>query len=332
MIKAKLVYSGSDVRIPEDMGIPRDDQMQGTAAEQLGELAGRVCYDSLGKGRSSKDYHSHILEVGHLSVYEHFNFTFQCEMKFVTHFLNRPGFYIGWNSDGLMVTTNLRGCLDYSRFSPYSPQANLILLNIAHHFAQQIQPLEADPELPDWWWYRGVPDDNQRWISVWLQCSRGCSHELVRHGDFTAISQRSTRYVDESESDWIPHPLMNAWTSFEENTIYDCQQHYRTAVELLEAKLINQGVPKLTARKQARGAARGILGNALSTQMIFSANVNQWRHMFRMRMSEHADAEIRILFNRIYEEFSQDASISQHFTFGTKPSPDGLGYVLSENN
>lgn len=330
MLNAKLVYSGSNVIVPEAMGVPRDDQMQGTVAEQLAELSGRVCYDSLGKGRSSKEYHSHILEVGHLSVYEHFNFTFQCEMKYVAHFLNRPGFYIGWNQDGLMVTTNLRGCLDYSRFSPYSPQANLMLLNVAHHIAPQIQGLEADPETPGWWWYRGVLDDNQRWISVWLQCSRGCSHELVRHGDFTAISQRSTRYVDESESDWIAHPLLGNWSWEDEACIFDAKERYQQTVKALEASLTLKGVNKLTARKQARGAARGILGNALSTQLIFSANVNQWRHMFRMRMSEHADAEIRILFNRIYEEFAKDANIN--IAFPTKPSPDGLGYVLSENN
>src|SRR6516225_6478111 len=75
-LSARLVYDGGEaVYIPSEMGMPRDNQMQGTHAEQLCELAGRVCYDSLGKGLSSEEYHRHILEVNHTSTLEHFNFT-----------------------------------------------------------------------------------------------------------------------------------------------------------------------------------------------------------------------------------------------------------------
>ncbi len=97
---ARLVYDGgSEVFITPEMGMPRDDQMQGTVAEQLTELAGRVCYDSLGKGRPSfshmsvagipgdiwkpqrvEGYHDHILGSGHGSVLEHFNFTVRFEV------------------------------------------------------------------------------------------------------------------------------------------------------------------------------------------------------------------------------------------------------------
>lgn len=57
--------------IPPSMGSPRPDQLQGSPYEQLIELAGRVCYDSLGKGRSSPDYHQHIVDSQHFSLYEH---------------------------------------------------------------------------------------------------------------------------------------------------------------------------------------------------------------------------------------------------------------------
>lgn len=62
-IIAKLVYDGGEVLIPEEMDKPSDGQMIGTQYEQLSELACRVCYDSLGRGRSSQDLHKHILEV-----------------------------------------------------------------------------------------------------------------------------------------------------------------------------------------------------------------------------------------------------------------------------
>jgi thymidylate synthase (FAD) len=66
-------------------------------AEQLCEVAGRLCYMSFGKGRKShQEYISHILEVGHGSVLEHaaWNFIFTGVSRSFTHELvrHRAGF------------------------------------------------------------------------------------------------------------------------------------------------------------------------------------------------------------------------------------------------
>jgi thymidylate synthase ThyX len=63
------------------------------------------------------------------------------------------------------------------------------------------------------------------------------------------------------------------------------QSSYKTVYEYLKLRNVST--------KQARGAARGLLPNALSTQLIFSASLSQWNHIFSMRCSPHADAEIR---------------------------------------
>lgn len=55
------------------------EQGIGSDAEVLSEIAGRVCYDSWGRGRTSDDYHKHIIEVGHGSVLAHATFTFSVE-------------------------------------------------------------------------------------------------------------------------------------------------------------------------------------------------------------------------------------------------------------
>jgi hypothetical protein len=49
--------------LPESMGRPKENQLTGTIHENLGELASRICYDSLGSGRSSEALHQHILDV-----------------------------------------------------------------------------------------------------------------------------------------------------------------------------------------------------------------------------------------------------------------------------
>ena len=100
LMKARLVYDGADEPpvIPPEMGAPKDSQLNGTPREKTAELCGRICYDSLGKGRSSPEYHKHIHQVGHYSVYEHTPITVQFSLDseaellpFVLACLNRPG-------------------------------------------------------------------------------------------------------------------------------------------------------------------------------------------------------------------------------------------------
>ena len=132
--------------------------------------------------------------------------------------------------------------------------------------------------------------------------SRGLTHELIRHRAGTAVSQRSTRYVDESEGDWVVHPVLAEYLetdmgAFLKDSLESFQQSsqriYRNIVELLEAHMTSVGVDKFTARKQARGAARGFLGNALETELIWSANVRALRNVIEQRGVLAADAEIR---------------------------------------
>lgn len=178
--------------------------------------------------------------------------------------------------------------------------------------------------------------------------SRGLTHELVRHRVGVAISQRSTRYCDESNSPWIMHPLLAAYIDEIErwpegadrprvdvneamtvkrlwnNSMTSCQNTYDLIVEKLEAYCVSKGLDKLTARKQARGAARGVLGNALETELVWSANVRALRHVINMRASDAADAEIRqlgcILLAIMLEE------LPVYFSdFKVGKSSDGLG-------
>lgn len=226
--------------LPDEKG-----QDQGTDLARLIECAGRTCYDSYGRGRSSSAYHQHILEVGHGSVLEHASISFYIE---------------------------------------------------------------------------GV--------------SRGLTHELVRHRAGTAISQRSTRYVDESESEWAWHPLIEqAWDDPDlevEITALEAgaKQVYDDLVTRLQGNLEAAGADKLTARKQARGAARGALGNALATSLVWTANLRALRNVLEQRASEFADAEIRLLANALYEAALEVCP--EYFSdYRRVECPDGIGYGLT---
>lgn len=173
--------------------------------------------------------------------------------------------------------------------------------------------------------------------------SRGLTHELVRHRAGTAISQRSTRYVDESTSEWAFHPLIDQFVGMlnaDDGTgealmvdIFDvkkeCDEMYDVLVERLQTYLVKNGADKQTARKQARGAARGILGNALCTELVWTANIRAIRNIIEQRASPHADAEIRVLANRIYEEAI--GVCPEYFSdyIKSEPCADGIGYALT---
>jgi len=319
-----LIGLGDRIHIPAKMGQPCPHQMQGTNADRLGELAGRVCYDSLGSenSRSSEQYHKHIADVGHLSIYEHIVFLFDPrglarEFDLPRCIMNRPGVCC-YPSGRLSV--NLRALLEWNiwtaRMFNYTgfydnskEQSNIVgryLLNhLVHHdvITEQIYGhYNLDPRrstdvflMGDFPTSHGVDG----WMTLFFHnVSRGFSHELCRHGDNTAISQRSTRYVDESGSRWMLHPLLCTGLSESPDLanrlkalINESQNCYKEIV----SSLVKQGCDK----KQARGAARGMLGNALETQLIFTASIPQWIHMINMRASEFADAEIRLVFNEV---------------------------------
>jgi thymidylate synthase ThyX len=344
---AFLVWDGGpEVRVPPAMGTPRSDQLQGTVREQLAELCGRVCYDSLGRtGRDSAKYHAHIREVGHYSTIEAAAFTVEfpgLEMADqVEALVNRPCLFVRDGMNGLRVTCNLRHAVeaDVDEHLLWQDIAN-VASDIAPHIVRGWSTETSNFSL------RVVePEtDEEKWVSLFLTMSRGASHELVRHGDWTAISQRSTRYVNESESPWVRHPLIDvflrekgdAWGSTDvtdprflmQHTYGSARSTYDRLVPQLQEWLLARGVDKTSARKQARGAARGFLGNALETQVIFSASVAQWRHMLRMRASDAADAEIREVFCKALACLKASRYGDRFADMELVPASDGIGQSL----
>lgn len=236
-----LPDGGSDLEGVKDRG-----QDSGSELARLVECAGRCCYDSYARGRSSGEYCEHILMVGHGSVLEHSTINF-----FVS----------------------------------------------------------------------GV--------------SRGLTHELVRHRVGVAYSQRSTRYCDESESEWAWHPLVQQLMDDDVTSLVELQHleslaklYYGRLVDKIESRLTAKGTDKATARKQARGAARGILGNALSTEIVVTFNLRALRHFLKLRASEHADGEIRLLANEFYLKALEVCP--EYFSdYERRPCPDGIGFALT---
>jgi len=333
------------------------------------------CYDSLGSKRSrdSADYFDHILGVGHLSIAEHYNATVEIDgsvellSTVAIVALNRPWFWVTpTGPDSVRITANCRAVMEWNSWTrvlnehmpsyPVEAAAHVGTL-LREQFSHLAPRLIKGPHIAELSMAKqhleirnaavvAPQTDAEKWITLFTYGSRGFSHELVRHGDFTAMSQRSTRYCNEGKSPWVMHPIIQQYVEGVDDVeglicreelkgfIAQTQDLYKTWVKRLIpyiSKRIDPADPyaKTTARKQARGAARGLLGNALGTELVFSGSVLQWRHIFQMRASAAADGEIRVAACQALAACKESQYGDSFTDLQLVESDDGTGLMLA---
>jgi len=120
-----------------------------------------------------------------------------------------------------------------------------------------------------------------------IRASRVFSHELVRHR-IASYSQRSQRYVNESEAKYIKPPEITTDDNGEVGNIFDksMKDSWKAYRELLDL-----GVKKEIARY--------VLPNACETQIVMTMNFRELRHFIKLRTSEKALPEMRSLAGEI---------------------------------
>lgn len=108
-------------------------------------------------------------------------------------------------------------------------------------------------------------------------CSRAMTHQLVRHR-LMSISQQSQRYVNEEQFEYVIPETMPA----------DYQNDF-----IEDMKVIQQMYRKWRQRGLKKEDARFVLPNACVSEIVVSANLRQWRHILKTRLSKKAQWEIR---------------------------------------
>ena len=109
--------------------------------------------------------------------------------------------------------------------------------------------------------------------------SRAFTHQLVRHR-VASFSQQSQRYVKEDEFDYsVPPSIAADPKALEEfrSCMNSCRESYR----------------RLRAMSVLKEDARFVLPNALESEIVFTANFREFRHLFEIRLEPHAQWEIR---------------------------------------
>ena len=138
--------------------------------------------------------------------------------------------------------------------------------------------------------------EHANWNFIIAGVSRVFSHEHVRHRAGVAISQRSQRYVRETDAGQIAQPIIEADPEAQriwEEAVAHAQAAYDQLVERLGEDL-KKTIPDATLRlKTVRSAARGVMPNATETYLFWTANARALRHYIEMRASAQAEIEIR---------------------------------------
>ena len=133
--------------------------------------------------------------------------------------------------------------------------------------------------------------------------SRACSHQLVRHR-IASYSQKSQRYVSESDFEYITPPGIEAIPEAEEEydrIIAQIADVYSKLADILtekhKAEFIASGMDEKEAaskaRKSANEDARFLLPNACETKIVVTMNVRSLFNFFRHRCCNRAQWEIR---------------------------------------
>lgn len=133
-------------------------------------------------------------------------------------------------------------------------------------------------------------------ISVRIVCDRGVSHELVRHR-LASYSQESTRYVRYDGDMEFVEPW---WWDEKPESRVPYVLAFSCAEETYKKALQNGDSPQ---------AARAVLPNSLKTEIVVSANLREWRHIFKLRCDKAAHPDMRRIMCAMLADFKETYTV-----------------------
>lgn len=128
--------------------------------------------------------------------------------------------------------------------------------------------------------------------SVLFVVDRGVSHELVRHR-LASFTQESTRYCNYNKTGEVVFIKPPFWV--EDSTAY---RQWRNACAHAEATYLN--LVQMGAKPQE---ARSVLPNSLKTEIQVTANLREWRLIFKLRTAPDAHPQMREVMVPLLAEF-----------------------------
>ena len=293
------------------------------------EKCGRVCYKSEDKitEDSAEKFVANIIKRGHEAVLEHASFIFQVSYNVYEDLRDKVMFvenrypvkmYLRFtDSEGYIVSGNVRAWRDFFRFSGVPPYMNDFVKDNPILFPEfkSDSPFNLKGEK---WSIRQISTNDlvstyQRLVhedvSVKFICDRGISHEIVRHRP-ASFCQESTRYCNYSKDGFGGEITVIKPMSFDcSDSPYriwkrSCENAETAYFDLLDVGCTPQ-------------EARDVLPNSLKTELIMTAPLMEWCHFFNLRMSPAAHPQMQEVASYAYDAMNSFLLDSHRINLGT---------------
>lgn len=134
-------------------------------------------------------------------------------------------------------------------------------------------------------------------VSVRIVCDRGVTHELVRHR-LCSFSQESTRYANYAQDKFGRE--LTVIRPFFWQTDAACYQLWLSAMQACENAYLRLVEAGATAQE-----ARSVLPNSLKTEIVTTANLREWRHIFKLRCDRAAHPQMRQIMLPLLAAFQE---------------------------
>ena len=259
------------------------------------ERIGRTCYKSTSEytEETAKKFFNQLVERGHYAMLEHAILIFAMPVS-------------SFNSEiiGTDFSAKATHELRYFNLTQLSKDRVLISGSVRAFNECNIDPLRGllslvddnllytpcfgyfVPEGAEWVNdLRALPDITlsemavHTYMTLDIECDRGITHELVRHRN-CAFAQESTRYCNYTKDKFggeitFVRPPEQAMKDLKD---YEMMKEAFRKSEELYNHLVNKGMPPELARQ--------VLPMGLSSEIVITANLAEWKHIIDLRGNE----------------------------------------------
>lgn len=133
-----------------------------------------------------------------------------------------------------------------------------------------------------------------RSISVKFVVDRGVSHEIVRHR-IASFSQESTRYCSYgNEKHGNSINVIDISSHFKNPT---SKLYWESAMKFAEMTYLS-----MIENGESPQIARSVLPNSLKTEIVVTANLREWRTIFKQRCASGAHPQMQEVMKPLFEE------------------------------
>lgn len=287
------------------------------------ELVARTCYKSEDKIKraSAKKFVAGLIKRNHTAMLEHQYFLFRIKNSgyFIDQYINmlknenyihvtKHTDYVSENGILLsdvryLVSANVRAICERGVNDPIFRSVKNLYPELMYNEDEKAIYNDIYADIVSLTDFDDITDEEileHSYFTFRIICDRGVSHEFVRHRP-CSFAQESTRYVNYKEgitviptngfdekSEGVQSVYMEAF-----NTSDDC---YRKLIELGES-------PQ---------QARAVLPTALKTELVVTANMNEWKHIMNLRYfgitgTPHPD--MKVIAEKIYNILKKDKMV-----------------------